>query len=91
MSTGYNELLNSLSTTQDQLGQLETSTNNKLTSLDTDYQTIHNDVDKLRKENRLQWNNDLGNNGEGGFDASRPNSLTRAPSYGKIVNLADGS
>ncbi|WP_180297314.1 YadA family autotransporter adhesin, partial [Snodgrassella alvi] len=89
MSTGYNELLSSLSTTQDQLGQLETSTNNKLTSLDTNYQNIRNDVDKLR-ENSLKWNNDLGN-GEGGFDASRPNSLTRAPSYGKIVNLADGS
>ncbi|WP_180296624.1 YadA family autotransporter adhesin, partial [Snodgrassella alvi] len=89
MSTGYNELLSSLSTTQDQLGQLETSTNDKLTSLDTNYQNIRNDVDKLR-ENSLKWNNDLGN-GEGGFDASRPNSLTRAPSYGKIVNLADGS
>ncbi|PIT46274.1 hypothetical protein BHC51_07275 [Snodgrassella alvi] len=89
MSTGYNELLSSLSTTQAQLGQLETSTNDKLTSLDTNYQNIRNDVDKLR-ENSLKWNNDLGN-GEGGFDASRPNSLTRAPSYGKIVNLADGS
>ncbi|WP_239363647.1 ESPR-type extended signal peptide-containing protein [Snodgrassella communis] len=84
ISTGYDSLSISLSTAKDGLDKLTISTSTSLSSLSTASQKIRKDVDYL-KENSLQWNND-----EGGFDAGKPNNLTRAPSYRKIINVEGG-
>ncbi|PIT47542.1 hypothetical protein BHC46_06655, partial [Snodgrassella alvi] len=83
ISTGYDSLSISLSSTKDGLDKLTSSTSTGLSSLSTVNQGIRKDVDYL-KENSLQWNKD-----EGGFDAGKPNNLTRAPSYHRIVNVED--
>ncbi|KDN14315.1 ESPR-type extended signal peptide-containing protein [Snodgrassella communis] len=83
ISTGYDSLSISLSSTKDGLDKLTSSTSTGLSSLSTVNQEIRKDVDYL-KENSLQWNKD-----EGGFDAGKPNNLTRAPSYHRIVNVED--
>ncbi|MCO6518888.1 ESPR-type extended signal peptide-containing protein [Snodgrassella sp.] len=84
ISTGYDSLSISLSTAKDGLDKLTISTSTSLSSLSTASQKIRKDVDYL-KENSLQWNND-----EGGFDAGKPNNLTRAPIYRKIINVEGG-
>ncbi|MCO6514978.1 MAG: YadA-like family protein, partial [Snodgrassella sp.] len=84
ISTGYDSLSISLSTTKDDLDKLTSSTSTGLSSLSTASQKIRKDVDYL-KENSLQWNND-----EDGFDAGKPNNLTRAPIYRKIINVEGG-
>ncbi|WP_239428535.1 ESPR-type extended signal peptide-containing protein, partial [Snodgrassella communis] len=84
ISTGYDSLSISLSTTKDDLDKLTSSTSTGLSSLSTASQKIRKDVDYL-KENSLQWNND-----EDGFDAGKPNNLTRAPIYRKIINVEEG-
>ncbi|MCO6514362.1 MAG: YadA-like family protein, partial [Snodgrassella sp.] len=84
ISTGYDSLSISLSTAKDGLDKLTSSTSTGLSSLSTASQGIRKEVDYL-KENSLQWNKD-----ENGFDAGKPNNLTRAPSYRKIINVEEG-
>ncbi|MCO6507934.1 MAG: hypothetical protein J6578_03970 [Snodgrassella sp.] len=84
ISTGYDSLSISLSTAKDGLDKLTSSTSASLSSLSTASQEVRKEVDYL-KENTLQWNND-----EGGFDAGKPNNLTRAPIYRKIINVEGG-
>ncbi|WP_255356368.1 hypothetical protein, partial [Snodgrassella sp. R-53583] len=84
ISTGYDSLSISLSTAKDGLDKLTSSTSTGLSSLSTASQEVRKDVDYL-KENSLQWNND-----EDGFDAGKPNNLTRAPIYRKIINVEEG-
>ncbi|WP_287957083.1 YadA-like family protein [Snodgrassella sp.] len=84
ISTGYDSLSISLSTAKDGLDKLTSSTSTSLSSLSTASQGIRKEVDYL-KENSLQWNKD-----ENGFDAGKPNNLTRAPSYRKIINVEEG-
>ncbi|WP_370388456.1 ESPR-type extended signal peptide-containing protein [Snodgrassella alvi] len=85
MSTGYESLSRSMSTTSDSLNKLTSSTSTALSSLSTSYDLTQKDVKQL-KDKSLQWDED-----KGGFDAGKTNSLTRAATYGKVINLADGS
>ncbi|MBI0166339.1 hypothetical protein H3V01_10900, partial [Snodgrassella sp. M0351] len=71
MSTGYESLSHSLSTATDNLQQLTNITSSSLSSLSTVASTTQKDVSDL-KEKALKWNDD-----KGGFDAGRPNNLTR--------------
>ncbi|WP_370385717.1 ESPR-type extended signal peptide-containing protein [Snodgrassella alvi] len=84
LSTGYESLSHSLSTATDNLQQLTNITSSSLSSLSTVASTTQNDVTDL-KEKVLKWNDD-----KGGFDAGRPNNLTRDPGLGKIYNVKDG-
>ena len=84
MSTGYESLSHSLSTATDNLQQLTNSTSSSLSSLSTAAITTQQDVSDL-KEKVLKWNDD-----KGGFDAGRPNNLTRDLGLGKIFNVEDG-
>ena len=84
MSTGYESLSHSLSTATDNLQQLTNSTSSSLSSLSTAAITTQQDVSDL-KEKILKWNDD-----KGGFDAGRPNNLTRDLGLGKIYNVEDG-
>ena len=84
MSTGYESLSHSLSTATDNLQQLTNITSSSLSSLSTVTSTTQKDVSDL-KEKALKWNDD-----KGGFDAGRPNNLTRDPGLGKIYNVKDG-
>ena len=84
MSTGYESLSHSLSTATDNLQQLTNITSSSLSSLSTVASTTQKDVTDL-KEKVLKWNDD-----KGGFDAGRPNNLTRDPGLGKIYNVKDG-
>ena len=84
MSTGYESLSHSLSTATDNLQQLTNITSSSLSSLSTVASTTQNDVTDL-KEKVLKWNDD-----KGGFDAGRPNNLTRDLGLGKIFNVEDG-
>ncbi|PIT49015.1 ESPR-type extended signal peptide-containing protein [Snodgrassella communis] len=84
ISTGYDSLSISLSTTKDDLDKLTSSTSTSLSSLSTASQEVRKDVDYLQK-NSLQWDKD-----ENGFDAGKPNNLTRAPIYRKIINVEGG-
>ncbi|PCL21698.1 hypothetical protein CPT77_00645, partial [Snodgrassella alvi] len=81
---GYESLSHSLSTATDNLQQLTNSTSSSLSSLSTAAITTQKDVTDL-KEKALKWNDD-----KGGFDAGRPNNLTRDPGLGKIYNVDDG-
>ena len=84
MSTGYESLSHSLSTATDNLQQLTNITSSSLSSLSTVTSTTQKDVSDL-KEKALKWNDD-----KGGFDAGRPNNLTRDLGLGKIFNVEDG-
>ena len=84
MSTGYESLSHSLSTATDNLQQLTNITSSSLSSLSTVASTTQKDVTDL-KEKALKWNDD-----KGGFDAGRPNNLTRDLGLGKIFNVEDG-
>ena len=84
MSTGYESLSHSLSTATDNLQQLTNITSSSLSSLSTVASTTQKDVSDL-KEKALKWNDD-----KGGFDAGRPNNLTRDLGLGKIFNVEDG-
>nr|WP_279027097.1 ESPR-type extended signal peptide-containing protein [Snodgrassella alvi] len=84
LSTGYESLSHSLSTATDNLQQLTNSTSSSLSSLSTAAITTQQDVSDL-KEKVLKWNDD-----KGGFDAGRPNNLTRDLGLGKIYNVEDG-
>ena len=84
LSTGYESLSHSLSTATDNLQQLTNSTSSSLSSLSTVTSTTQKDVSDL-KEKALKWNDD-----KGGFDAGRPNNLTRDLGLGKIFNVEDG-
>ena len=84
LSTGYESLSHSLSTATDNLQQLTNSTSSSLSSLSTAAITTQQDVSDL-KEKVLKWNDD-----KGGFDAGRPNNLTRDLGLGKIFNVEDG-
>ncbi|MBI0165724.1 YadA family autotransporter adhesin, partial [Snodgrassella sp. M0351] len=84
LSTGYESLSHSLSTATDNLQQLTNSTSSSLSSLSTVTSTTQKDVTDL-KEKALKWNDD-----KGGFDAGRPNNLTRDLGLGKIYNVEDG-
>ena len=86
MSTGYESLSRSLSTASDSLDRLATNTSTSLSSLSTSFGNTQKDVKEL-KDKSLQWSDD-----KNGFDAGRPNKLTRDfdGKYGKIINVADG-
>ena len=84
LSTGYESLSHSLSTATDNLQQLTNITSSSLSSLSTVASTTQKDVSDL-KEKALKWNDD-----KGGFDAGRPNNLTRDLGLGKIFNVEDG-
>ncbi|MCX8748878.1 YadA-like family protein, partial [Snodgrassella sp. B3088] len=86
MSTGYESLSRSLSTASDSLDKLATNTSTSLSSLSTSFGNTQKDVKEL-KDKSLQWSDD-----KNGFDAGRPNKLTRDfdGKYGKIINVADG-
>ena len=84
LSTGYESLSHSLSTATDNLQQLTNITSSSLSSLSTVTSTTQKDVSDL-KEKALKWNDD-----KGGFDAGRPNNLTRDLGLGKIYNVEDG-
>ena len=84
LSTGYESLSHSLSTATDNLQQLTNITSSSLSSLSTVASTTQKDVTDL-KEKALKWNDD-----KGGFDAGRPNNLTRDLGLGKIYNVEDG-
>ncbi|WP_370385715.1 ESPR-type extended signal peptide-containing protein [Snodgrassella alvi] len=84
LSTGYESLSHSLSTATDNLQQLTNITSSSLSSLSTVTSTTQKDVSDL-KEKALKWNDD-----KGGFDAGRPNNLTRDLGLGKIFNVEDG-
>ena len=84
LSTGYESLSHSLSTATDNLQQLTNITSSSLSSLSTVASTTQKDVTDL-KEKALKWNDD-----KGGFDAGRPNNLTRDLGLGKIFNVEDG-